>query len=167
MKFTLKNSLMKQLIKEEAKSLKKDLMTSGRQSRLDEIKSKREEISAIISEMYESEELEELFGMGKFSKAKKAYLTKYQNEIAQLKQAYKAKDLAYIEISSALVKNLGNDLNELIRQFGFSDRSDIQTLKTTIMEIIQPMSYKTFRSQAEGGISIKDFAGGTSSQVTG
>lgn len=167
MKFTLKNSFVKQLIKEEAESLKKDLLASRRESRLDEIRMKRERINTVISEMYEGEDLDELFGMGKFSKAKKAYLEKYANEYAQLNQAYKSKDMAYIDLSKSLVENLPNDLRELINQFGFTDRSDIQALKTTIMDIIQPMSYKTFAAQAQGGVSMRDIAGGTSSQVTG
>jgi len=167
MKFKLKNSFVKQLIKEEAEGLKKDLLGSVGQDRLDEIRIKKDKIKTIVNEMYDGAELDELFGMGKFNKAKKAYAEMRRNELAQLTQAYKAKDMAYVEISKALVQALPTDMSSLIKQFGFSDRSDIQTLRRTLMEMIQPMDYKVFVKQAQGGVSMADFGAGAASNTAG
>ena len=163
MKFKLKNNFVKQPIKEEAKGLKRDLSEASKQSRLAEIKYKKDKIKTVISEMYEVAELDEFFGMGKFSKAKKAYATMKGNELAQLTQAYKSKDMSYVDLSRSLVQTLPNDLNGIVQQFQFDDRSDIQTLKQSIMDMIQPMDYNTFVAQSQGGASMSDFAGGASS----
>jgi|TARA_R110000851_G_scaffold85152_3_gene185308 predicted mannosyl-3-phosphoglycerate phosphatase (HAD superfamily) len=162
MKFTLKNKFVKQIIKEEVEGLKKDLLGLNKQSRLDEIRLKKDKIQNIVNEMYEdSEELEELFGMGKFSKAKKAYIEMRRDDVAQLTQAYKANDIAYVEISKKLLQSLNTDMSSLIKQFGFTDKNDIQTLKRTLMEVIQPMDYKTFASQSQKGVSFRDVAAGS------
>jgi len=161
MKFKLKNNFMKQLIKEEAKNLKKELMESKKDSRLDEIASRRKKIKNSISEIYEKNELDELFGMGTFSKAKKAYKAKYEQEIANLTKAYKSKDLSYVDMSKSLVQKLGTDIPALAKQFGIEDPSDRKALNKTILDLVQPMTYDTFKAQVQGGVSMKDISRGT------
>lgn len=168
MKIKVKNSLLESVIKQEARKLKNELSESKKNGKLRQISEQRQKIKAQLKEMYEEQELDELFGMGKFAKAKKAFKAANEQAIADMMNAYKNKDMSYIDKSRALLDVVNQSLSELAQQFGITDRSDLLTLRTSLLELVQPMDYKTFAAQAKrGGFSIKDIGSGAGVSSSG
>lgn len=185
MKFTIKNTLLESVVKAEAKKLRKEfsgksrlseiakrkesikgevegVVSGDKKSRLGELNERRKNIQSQLSEMYSDGDLEEIFGASKFKKAKKAFVADNQSELAAMQQAYKAKDMSYVELSKALMQKANANLRSLANQFGITDPSDMRVLKSDLMQLVQPMDYGTFQRQAQGGTSFKDFAAGSS-----
>jgi len=163
MKFKVKNSLLESVVKAEAKKLKEELMGGAPKSRLSEIKNRKNNIQTQLNEMYQEEELDEFFGAGKFKKAKNAFKEANAQELGALIQAYKAKDMSYIELSKSLVNKVNSSYVELANQFGLTDPSDMKTLRKDLLELVQPMNFNTFKAQAQGGTSMSHFGAGTGS----
>lgn len=186
MKFKISKKKLDQIIKEEAVKIKTDkiLKESNYQERLSLLESKMNNLDKKISQIYpkeqldeatasflgldEEEQMDEIFGMGKFSKAKKMLKQMKADEYNQLMQAYKSLSPEYITLSKNLVSQVPALTNQIAAQVGITDRSDLNTLRKSFMDMFQPMDYGTFRSQMQkGGASFIDIAKGASGVASG
>lgn len=149
------------MVKAEAKKLKEELMGGAPKSRLSEIKERRNKIQTQLNEMYREDELDEFFGAGKFKKAKNAFKEANAQELDAMIQAYKSKDMSYIDLSKSLVNKVNASYADLAKQFGLTDPSDMKTLRKDLLELVQPMDFNTFKAQVQGGTSMAHLGSGT------
>lgn len=151
---------MESVVKAEAKRLKEELMGGAPKSRLGEIKERKNMIQTQLNEMYQEEELDEFFGAGKFKKAKNAFKEDNAQELETMIQAYKGKDVSYIDLSKSLINKVNASYAELAEQFGLTDPSDMKTLRMDLLKLVQPMDFSTFKAQVQGKTSMSHFASG-------
>lgn len=184
MKLKISKEKLNALIKEEAMKLKaKQIQENSTTDKVRLLESKLSEVEQEMRDVYEGQdldehtaemlgitqeqEIEEIFGYGKFEKAKKAYQQSKAAELAQLTQAYKSYAPEYISLSKAMVQSLSQDAQALAQQFGISG-SDVRVLYKDLMQVVQPMDYNTFNRQAaQGGAGFKDVASGAKSSQGG
>jgi len=166
MKIKISKEKVDQIIQEETIRLKSEyLLKEEAQNKINRLENK---VSKIVQEMRDiyaedelDEELEEIFGLGKFEKAKKAYRQSKAQELDALTKAYKAYDPSYINISQNLMQTLRQDAAQLAKQFGI-EGSDVNVLYKDLASVAQPMDIPTFKRQMEkGGFSMKDIASGS------
>lgn len=179
MKLKISKKQLNALIKEEAVKLKaKRIQENEAQQKLSLLEGQLAEVEQEMRDVYagqeldeetaamlgitQEQEIEEIFGLGKFEKAMKAYKQAKAQELEALTQAYKSYNPAYIANSQALLKTLRQDAAALAQQHGISG-SDVQVLYKDLMQLVQPMDYNTFKRQAaQGGAGFKDVAAGAS-----
>ena len=166
MKIKISKERVDQIIKEETIRLKSEYIlkeeTRKKISLLEnEVSDLEEQMRDIYAEDELDEELQELFGLGKFDKAKKAYKQMKAQELDALNKAYKSYDPSYVEISKGLINTLRQDAVALAQQHGIG-QDDVKLLYQDLMGIAQPMDIATFQRQAkQGGFSMKDVAAGS------
>lgn len=186
MKFNISKKELDQIIKEEAIKLKSEqiLKEEKYQKKLRLLESRMNSINQEIEDLYpkqqldeatasflgldEEEQVDEIFGMGKFSKAKKLFKQMKSDQFNKLMQAYKSRSPEYITLSKQMVNEIPALTNQIAAQVGITDRSDLNTLRKSLMDMVQPMDYGTFKAQAKkGGASFADIARGSSSLASG
>jgi hypothetical protein len=177
MKLNISKEKLDALIKEEAMKLKAKHLQEGKannkvqllENKLAEIEQKMREVyagqeldeeTAAVLGITQEQDIEEIFGLGKFEKAKKAYQQSKTVELNQMTQAYKASAPEYVAISTNLVKALRQDSAAIAQQYGI-EGSDVAVLYKDLLQVVQPMDYATFKRQsAQGGASFRDVASG-------
>lgn len=180
MKLRISKEKLNALIKEEAMKLKANRLQENKaQQKLSLLEGQLAEVEQEMRDVYagqeldeetaamlgipQEQEIEEIFGLGKFEKAAKAYKQAKANELGAVQQAYKALDPSYVSASQALVQTLRQDAAAIAQQHGISG-SDVQVLYKDLLQLVQPMDYNTFKRQAsQGGSSFRDIATGASS----
>ena len=175
MKLKISKEKLDALIKEEAMKLKaKQIQESASNSKVKLLESKLEEVEQEMRDVYEGQDLdehtaemlgitqeqdiEEIFGMGKYEKAKKEYKAIKARELGQMAQAYKAYAPEYVELSKGLLQALRQDAASLAQRHGISD---VAVLYKDLQQLVQPMDYNTFNRQAaQGGAGFRDVVSG-------
>jgi len=178
MKLKISKEKLNALIKEEAMKLKfNKIQESAADSKVKLLENKLAKVEQEMRDVYkgqnldehtaatlgitQEQDIEEIFGMGKYEKAKKEYKQIKSQELAQLTQAYKARTADYVEISKGLLQTLRQDSAEIAKRHGITD---VAIFYKDLQQLAQPMDFNTFNRQAaKGGAGLKDFVSGARS----
>jgi hypothetical protein len=155
----ISESRLREIISEEAARFKKKLTLEAEKKKLLKRLNEMYTEEAMEEVVMEEETLNELF---EFRKARNDFYATHKADIEALKKAYKAGDMAYVELATKIQDAVQAEYMALAKKYGISGGNDLAVLKKDLLDTYVPMDIETFKRQKESGTSVLDVVTGAS-----